>query len=125
MAAVKIAAAQGAVTTRVEVRVRERIRIVREAGETIVKEVPVYVTLKLMLLALSIAVLSGCITPQPLVKFPAPPPSVMEPPEALRSLPSAPRLSTTTPPHSSGASSSSAARRGSATSRPSPSEEAD
>jgi hypothetical protein len=26
------------------VRVRERIRIVREAGETIVKEVPVYVT---------------------------------------------------------------------------------
>ncbi|MDT3735563.1 MAG: hypothetical protein ROZ00_05010 [Denitratisoma sp.] len=43
-AAVKIAAAQGAVTTRVEVRVRERIRIVREAGETIVKEVPVYVT---------------------------------------------------------------------------------
>jgi hypothetical protein len=44
VAAVKIAAAQGAVTTRVEVRVRERVRIVREAGETIVKEVPVYVT---------------------------------------------------------------------------------
>lgn len=43
-AAVKIAAAQGAVTTRIEGRVRERVRIVRVAGETIVKEVPVYVT---------------------------------------------------------------------------------
>ncbi len=43
-AAVKIVAAQGAVTTRVEGRVRERIRIVREAGETIVKEVPNHVT---------------------------------------------------------------------------------
>ncbi len=40
----KLAAAQNNVTSRVEIQYRDRIKIVKEKGNTIIKEVPIYVT---------------------------------------------------------------------------------
>ncbi len=40
----KLANAQAQVVTKVEVRYRDRIKVVKQKGDTIIKEVPVYVT---------------------------------------------------------------------------------
>lgn len=44
IAQAKLANAQAQMVTKVEVRYRDRIRVVKEKGETIIKEVPIYVT---------------------------------------------------------------------------------
>ncbi len=40
----KLAAAQNKVVSRIEIQYRDRIKVVKEKGDTIIKEVPIYVT---------------------------------------------------------------------------------
>ncbi len=40
----KLAAAQNKAVSRIEIQYRDRIKVVKEKGETIIKEVPIYVT---------------------------------------------------------------------------------
>src|SRR4051812_28984881 len=43
-AQIKLVQAQAKVITRVEVQYRDRIKVIKEQGDTIIKEVPIYVT---------------------------------------------------------------------------------
>jgi len=89
---------QAQATVKVVTQYVDRVRVVREKGDTIIKEVPVYVPFKPMLLALSTVALCACTTlPQP-VNCPSPPEMLMRPPQALRSLPSPEPLLPTTRP---------------------------
>ncbi len=85
-------------TVKVVTEYVDRVRVVREKGDTIIKEVPVHGPYKPMLLALSTVALCACTTLPPQVECPSPPEMLMRPPQALRSLPSLEPLPPTTKP---------------------------
>ena len=89
---------QAQATVKVVTEYVDRVRVVREKGDTIIKEVPVYVPVQAVLLALSTVALCACTTLPPPVSCPSPPEMLMRPPQALRSLPSPePSQATTSP----------------------------
>src|SRR5260363_54559 len=78
--------AQARVVTRVEVRYRDRIRVIKEKGDAIIKEVPV-MCLQKIAPALGLTLVScAATTPHSPVSLPAPPPSLTENPPAFRLL---------------------------------------
>ena len=103
-AAVRVVVKQGQITERIVTQYVDRVKVIREAGETIIKEVPVYVPADspdlpggFRLILLTCLAASGCsTTTPPRAPFPIPPTELMQPPSPLKKLPSP--SSKTTPP---------------------------
>lgn len=74
---------QARVTVKVVTQYVDRVRVVREKGDTIIKEVPVYVPAQADAAALSTVALCACTTLPPQANCPPPPEILMRPPQGL------------------------------------------
>ena len=89
---------QAQATVKVVTQYVDRVRVVREKGETIIKEVPVYVPVQAdAACTINRGFVRRTMLPPP-VNCPSPPKMLMRPPQALRSLPSPEPLPPTTKP---------------------------
>lgn len=89
---------QAQATVKVVTQYVDRVRVVREKGDTIIKETPVYVPVQA---DAACTINRGFVrlpTQPPPVSCPSPPEMLMRPPQALRSLPSPEPLPPTTRP---------------------------
>ena len=89
---------QAQATVKVVTQYVDRVRVVREKGDTIIKEVPVHVPAQADAACTINVALCACTTLPPPVSCPSPPEMLMRPPQALRSLPSPEPLPPTTKP---------------------------
>lgn len=80
---------QAQATVKVVTQYVDRVRVVREKGDTIIKEVPVYVPVQADAACTITVALCACTTlPSPVSSCPSPPEMLMRPPQVLHSLPS-------------------------------------
>ena len=79
---------QAQATVKVVTQYVDRVRVVREKGDTIIKEVPVYVPVQADAACTITVALCACTTLPSPVSCPSPPEMLMRPPQVLHSLPS-------------------------------------